>query len=353
MRPFAAVRATSRSPLIQVLKTSVAAVLAWLAGTVLLGQELPIFAAIAALLVVQPSVNQSIAKGIERSLGVLLGVVLAYAAGTVFGSSSWIVLVIIVVALLLAWALRLTPGSANQIPISAMLVLAIGGGQNPDYALERIVETVIGVVIALAVNFAIVPPVLLAPATTAVRRLASRVAAALDALADALGTPTSTRQLAAMLDHARTLRPLQVAATEAVTRAEESLMLNPRGGIHRDQLAFDRELLARLAVLVTRVLGMTRALHDHYDDTLPQEPIAQSIALELTRAAHDLRLLAGTPREKSGAGRGLPSGESPTLTAPLVVATPHPEHWILIGSLLEDLRRVREEIIGGEASRAS
>lgn len=353
MRPFAAVRATSRSPFIQVLKTSVAAVLAWLASNLLLGQELPIFAAIAALLVVQPSVNQSIAKGIERSLGVLLGVVLAYGAGLVFGSSSWIVLVIIVVALLLAWVLRLTPGSANQIPISAMLVLAIGGGQNPDYALERIVETVIGVVIALIVNFAIVPPVLLGPANTAVRRLASRVAATLDALADALDTPTSVQQLGAMLDHARTLRPMQVAAGDAVTRAEESLMLNPRRGIHRDQLAFDRELLGRLAVLVTRVLGMTRALHDHYDDKLPEEPIAQSIALELTRAAHDLRLLAGTPREKAESGGATTTSEVPALTAPLVIATPHPEHWMLIGSLLEDLRRVREEIIGGGAARTS
>lgn len=353
MRPFAVVRATSRSPLIQVLKTSVAAILAWVASTLLLEQELPIFAAIAALLVVQPSVNQSIAKGIERSLGVLLGVVLAYGAGLIFGTSSWIVLVIIVVALLLAWALRLTPGSANQIPISAMLVLAIGGGQNPDYALERILETVIGVIIALLVNFAIVPPVLLEPANTAVRRLVARVAATLDAVADALQTPTSTRQLAAMLDHARMLRPMQLSAGDAVTRAEESLMLNPRSGIHREQLAFDRELLGRLAVLVTRVLGMTRALHDHYDDKLPEEPIAQSIALELTRAAHDLRLLAGTPRDRSDAGVGSETSDVPALTAPLVIATPHPEHWILIGSLLEDLRRVREEIIGGGAARMS
>jgi uncharacterized membrane protein YgaE (UPF0421/DUF939 family) len=349
MRPFAAVRATSRSPLIQVLKTSVAAALAWGASVVLLGQELPIFAAIAALLVVQPSVNQSLAKGIERSLGVLLGVMLAYGAGLLFGSSSWIVLLIVVVALLLAWVLRLTPGSANQIPISAMLVLAIGGANSPDYAVERVIETIIGVVVALIVNFAIVPPVLLAPANTAVRRLAARVAATLDALADALQTPTSTKQLDAMLEHARGLRPQQHAANEAVTRAEESLMLNPRRGNHREQVAFDRELLARLTVLVTRVLGMTRALHDHYDNALTEEPVAGSIALELARAAHDLRLLAGTPPESAGEI----AGEAPVLTAPLVIPTPHPEHWVLIGSLLEDLRRVREEIIGGGAARNS
>jgi hypothetical protein len=36
----------------------------------------------------------------------------------------------------------------------------------------------------------------------------------------------------------------------------------------------------------------------------------------------------------------------PALTAPMLVPRPHPDHWILIGSLLEDLRRIREVIIG-------
>jgi hypothetical protein len=34
------------------------------------------------------------------------------------------------------------------------------------------------------------------------------------------------------------------------------------------------------------------------------------------------------------------------LTAPLRITRPHPEHWLLIGSLMEDLRRIREEIVG-------
>ena len=40
------------------------------------------------------------------------------------------------------------------------------------------------------------------------------------------------------------------------------------------------------------------------------------------------------------------TAELPALTAPLVVAKPSQQNWILVGSLLEDLRRVREGIIG-------
>ena len=343
MRPIASLRASSRSPLLQVVKTSLAAIVAWLVCAALLHQPLPIFAAIAALLVVAPSVNQSLAKGVERSVGVIVGVLLAYAAGDLFGHSTWVVLGIIVVSLLLAWVLRLSPGSANQIPISAMLVLALGL-QTPGYAVDRIVETVIGALIGLAVNVLVVPPVLYGPAHDAVTRLASEISGTLGDLAHVLRIPTDSRGVEAVLERARTLRGLRDEAAAALASADESLTLNPRGGRHRRQLARDRAFLDTLTVLATRVPGMARAVRDRYDTSLTTDAVVQSIATELDRAAHDLLLLAQAPR-----GRDEPppvTAELPALTAPLVVLRPDEENWVLVGFLLEDLRRVRDEIVG-------
>lgn len=345
-RPFPSLRATARSPLLQVLKTSIAAIAAWVVCNLVLGQQAPIFATIAALLVVQPSVNQSLVKGVERSTGVILGVLLAFAASEVFGTATWVVLVVILVSLLLAWVLRLTPGSANQIPISAMLVVALGG-QTPGYAGERVIETFIGAAIGLAVNVLIVPPVLLGPAREAITRLADGIANTLDELAESLRSEQQPAQREATLLRARELRKLQTDAAAAVTAAQDSLMLNPLGGRHRAAIERDRAFLASLTVLVTRVLGMTRALNDHYDNELSTDPVVRSIAVEFGRAAHDVRLLARElqrPIDREGA-RPI-TAELPALTAPLVIARPHPEHWILVGSLMEDLRRVREELIG-------
>jgi uncharacterized membrane protein YgaE (UPF0421/DUF939 family) len=353
MRMIALLRASSRGSLLQVLKTSVAAIIAWLICMVVLNQPLPIFAAIAALLVVQPSVNQSFAKGVERSAGVILGVVLAYVASLLFGHSSVVVLSIIVVALLLAWGLKLSPGSTVQIPISALLVLAIGA-QTPGYAVNRIIETVIGAIVGLVINAAIVPPVLLRPASEATHRLAARVASSLNGLAEALREPQTSADLDALLEHARELRPLQDKASAALKSADDSLRLNPRRGQHRDTLERDRELQRTLGVLVTRVVGMARALHDRYSPELADDPIAASIATELDRAAHDLLLIAReiAPAETVVAGHSPDkppiTAELPALTAPLVVARPGAANWILLGSLLEDLRRVREEIIGAD-----
>ena len=95
-------RAPARAPLLQVLKTSAAAVAAWLLASWALDVPMPIFAAIAALLVVQPSVNQTVLKGVERSLGVVGGVVIAWLAGLLLGQGAWVVLLVIVAALLVA-----------------------------------------------------------------------------------------------------------------------------------------------------------------------------------------------------------------------------------------------------------
>lgn len=351
MQLTSSLRASSRSPLLQVLKTSLASVGAWVLCVVLLNQPLPIFAAIAALLVVQPSVNLSLAKGIERSLGVVIGVVLASGATLLFGHSMWVVLSIIVVSLLLAWALQLTPGSTVQIPISAMLVVAMGA-QTPGYAASRVLETVIGAVIGLIVNVVVVPPVLLAPAHESVTRLADGIAATLESLADGLHSHRRLEVFEKILVDARDLRRLRDAAADDITRAGDSLMLNPRGAKHRYVLECDKDFLASLSILVTRVLGVARAIRDHYDAGLSDDPVVRSVATELARAGHDVRLLARdrpaalAPGSVRTSDQMPVTAEPPALTAPLLISNPHPEHWILIGSLMEDLRRIREVITG-------
>jgi uncharacterized membrane protein YgaE (UPF0421/DUF939 family) len=331
-----------------VAKTSLAAVLAWLVSTAVMDQPLPIFAAIAALLVVQPSVNQSISRGIERSIGVILGVLLASVVAQLFGSSSWIVLGIIVASLLLGWVLRLSPGSANQIPISGMLMLSIGAG-TPGYALDRVIETIIGAAVAMLVNVAIAPPVLLMPAHIAVGQLLRECAATLEHLSRSLREPQDAASLTELLVHARSLRALEASASSAIVTAAESLTLNPRRGSQGKVLERETELLNRGRVLARRILGMSRALRDHYDANLHNEPTVLEIARELSRAAHDLVLLA----DQNDAPAGSPPVRTvtdedlvPALTAPLMIPRPHPQHWVLIGSLMEDMRRVREEITG-------
>src|ERR1700712_1999055 len=279
---------SSRIPFLQVVKTSVAAVLAWVACVLLLQGLTPLFAVIAAILVVQPSVTQSVGKALERCVGVIIGVILAYIIGVTVGQSSWAILLAVVVALLLGWALRLGVTSSIQIPISAMLVLALGS-TTPGYAIDRIIETVVGALIGVAVNLLIVPPVALQPVHEAVAGLGNEVANILDTMARVLSTPTPEKERTAMLVEARLLTPMRAKAAAALASGEESLRYNPRRSVHRDLLERDGQLLAMLTILVTRVTGMARGVYDHYDDELLDEPIVGEIVAEMKRASHDLR----------------------------------------------------------------
>lgn len=338
MRVTVPFRSAERTPLLQVVKSAVATIIAWLLADWLFDGPPPVFAAIAALLVVQPSVNQSLTRAIERSIGVIAGVAVATGLGIVLGDANWVILLAMLVAFVFAWLLKMTPGTANQVAISAILVLALGGG-SADYAIERIVETLIGAVIGIIVNLLIVPPVAVGPATDAVRALGDELARSLQRLAHALETPRTPAQLHELLVEVRLLTPMREKAEQALDDAAESLTLNPRRTRHRADLAAARDRLDTFRPIVTQTIGMTRAFADRYDEQLPNEPVVRAIAEQLHRAAHDVRLAGAEPAGQPDARDAVPA-----LTAPLVVKTPSSDHWVLFGSLLEDLRRIHESL---------
>lgn len=348
VNPVSRLRSSSRSPFLQVVKTAVAVVAAVLLCEVVIRGPFPTFAAIAALLVVQPSINQSFVKGLERSAGVVLGVVLATGLHFLLGDSVWVVLVAIVVSILIAWALRLTPTSATQVGISGMLVLT-AGVVTPNYSADRVLETVLGAGVALVVNAVIVPPVLLRPGHLAVARLARDTAVAFERVAIGLTEGWDHDRWHDALLRARSLRQQHAKADAALTAARESLTMNPRGGRHRTILDRDVAVTEHLRVLVTRVTGMTRAIRDNATPDLRADPMVGRIATEVARIGADVRAL-GRQVESTELAMTEPEAfaeeSEPALTAPLEVVRPNSRHWILIGALLEDIRRVREELLG-------
>lgn len=329
----------ARPSLLQLGKAGAAAILSWFACIIFYPENLPIFGAIAALIVVQESVDQSLTRGIERVVGVLFGVSVALGAGALFGRSSWLFIAAILVSMFVGWLFRMSATSTNQIGITAMLMIALGGS-SVDYGVERLVETAIGAFIGVAVNAIIAAPVRTSQTHAQIVSLANHAADALDELADALSEPRDDPWLEAMLDAARELSEERATLHQSLRVARESLRLNPRGRRHQAQLFEDDALFQRLQPIVTQIIGMSRALYDLYDAELVTDPSVRGMVQEIRRAAHDLRLLVSAPGDAEAAP------EVPALTAPYTIPRPPSDHWVLIGSLMEDLRRVRGRITG-------
>jgi uncharacterized membrane protein YgaE (UPF0421/DUF939 family) len=340
-------RSPERAPLLQVVKAAVASILTWFVCLLVFPEQLPIFGAIAALLCVQESVDQSLTRGLERVVGVLLGVSVALGAGALFGPQSWLFIAAILVSMALGWLLRMTNASTNQIAISAMLMIALGG-LHLGYGVERLAETAIGAAIGVLINAVVVAPVQTTRVHGGVSGLAVHTAAALRRIAEGLEDPRDGIWLDEMIAAARALQDERSDVHALLRRARESLRLNPRGPRYRMLLDADDRLFQRIQPIVTQVIGMSRALYDLYSPGLAGDPQVTGMAGEMRRAAHDLERLPHRALETPAVEtEGPPPVSEPAaLTAPYVIPKPHPEHWMLIGSLMEDLRRVRGRITG-------
>ena len=331
--------AKKRGSIVQVAKTFVSMILTWFVCLAIFPDQLPIFGAIAALLVVQDNLDQSLNRGLERVIGVLLGVTVALIIGEVVGQHSWLFVLALIVALALGWLLRMTPSASNQIAISALLMIALGGLEFA-YGIERLVETAIGAGIGFAINALIAAPVRTLPVHEGITRLGEHAADALERIADALSEPRDEAWLEEMWLDARELQTERARVHDLLRQARESLRLNPRGRRYRIGLAADDALFQRLQPIVTQIGGMSRVLYDLYEPDLVTDRSVIGMQDEIRRAAHDLKRLVQPDLSAEQLN------EPPALTKPYIIPRPHPEHWVLIGALMEDLRRVRGRITG-------
>lgn len=96
-------------------KTAIAAGLAWVAALAADPHSRPYFAPLAVLLVVQPTVYDSLSRAFQRVAGVVVGVSAALTVSHFLAPSAWNIGIIIFAGLLLGWNARLGPQGAVQV----------------------------------------------------------------------------------------------------------------------------------------------------------------------------------------------------------------------------------------------
>jgi hypothetical protein len=113
-----------------------------------------------------------------------------------------------------------------EVPISAMLVLAVGGADS--FAMDRVVETMIGAVVGVLVGAVIAPPLYVRPASEAVQHLAEVAAGVLRRISAEVRDEYTREQAESWLDDARALGRDILRADRELGKAENSMRLNPR-----------------------------------------------------------------------------------------------------------------------------
>ena len=195
-------RLRSRAALARAVRLTGAAVAAFVVAQVVFPETLPILAPLTALLVVEVTLKDIVTSGVQRVASVTAGVLLAVAFSAVVGLSWWSLGALIAVSIMIGQLLRLGPHML-EVPISAMLVLAVGGAEAA--ATDRIMETLIGAAVGVAVNVIFPPAIRAGTAADGVHRFATELSKLLSTAAGELRDPITMAQAARWMDDARDL----------------------------------------------------------------------------------------------------------------------------------------------------
>lgn len=244
---------------VRTLKATAAAVLAYVAATPLSDNPRPVLAPLTALLVVQLTLYETLSSGLRRVVSVVAGVLVAVSLSTFFGLTWWSLGLAVAGSLVLGRLLRLKT-EVTEVPISAMLVLAVGGAETA--AEGRVVETVIGAVVGIVVGAVIAPPLYVRPATDAVQDLARVAAQVLRRVSGEVREEYSPDQAERWLDTARGLGRDVLRADRELGKAEASLRLNPRARSRPHAAVSLRSGLDALERVSVSMRGLCRSLAD-------------------------------------------------------------------------------------------
>jgi uncharacterized membrane protein YgaE (UPF0421/DUF939 family) len=272
-----------------ILQATIAAVVAWVLATEVIGHVQPFFAPVSAMITLGLTQGERGRRALEVVLGVTLGIAVADFLVIQLGTGWW--QLGIVVALAMSAALLLGSGQmfAQQAAVSAALVATL---QPPDdgVSFARAVDALLGGGVALAVSALVLP----AHPARMVREAAAPVLIELAAVLDDVATALERRDregVQSALDRGRAIDDLYRNLDEALVVGREVAYLAPprRRMLGTVDVYADAAAQMDLAVRNVRVLarGARRAID--LDENVPPE------------TAEALRSLADAVRAMRGA----------------------------------------------------
>jgi uncharacterized membrane protein YgaE (UPF0421/DUF939 family) len=270
-------RATARTRLdrlrvnaLPVAQTALAATLAWLVATEIVGHRRPFFAPISATIALGVTLGQRSRRAVEMVVGVSLGVLIGDALTALVGTGTWQLALFVVLAMSAAILVGGGPLLVGQATASAVLVATlppVGGGVDFSRAIDALVGGTIGLGVAV-----LLPLDPIGRARRAVQPVLDELSAVIEDVAAALASRDLAAAEAALL-RARGVDARAAALHDAVLAGQEIARMAPPRRAAREQLATYAGAADQLELAVrnVRVLarGAVRALH--LDDHIPPD----------------------------------------------------------------------------------
>ncbi|MCW2795521.1 MAG: hypothetical protein JWM79_1018 [Nocardioides sp.] len=283
----------------QIVQCALAAGVAWLIASDLLGHQTPFFAPVAAVVSLGTSYGQRLRRVVEVTLGVATGVFLADLLVSQLGSGWWQLAIVVGLAMSAAFLLDggqlfVTQAAVQSIVVSTLI-------PDPGAALTRWTDALVGGAVALVAATAVPAAPLRRPreqAAVVMRKTADLLRAAGEVMADG----EAERGIELLADARSTdhlIRELQDAADEGMSVVASS----PFRVRHKGNLRRMIELVDPLdrALRSTRVLVRQTAVAAYHRRPIPRSysqlalDLADAVDVVATELANDRMAAAARP----------------------------------------------------------
>jgi uncharacterized membrane protein YgaE (UPF0421/DUF939 family) len=246
---------------LQLLKTVGAAVLAWVLAEQVFGLEQPFLAPWAALLTVHATVFRTFKRGFQQVAAAVLGVVLAFVAGTTLGINAAALALVLLVGMSAGWVRGMRDESTTAAA-TALVVLLTGSSTDPGMLVDRLIDTGVGVVVGMLVNLVVWPPLRDRSAAKRVDAVDDRIGELLSDMATCMREGDEEDGIDEWSERTRDIDHEIDRAWSLVRQARESGRLNPRRRASPRIRASDdfALLLERLEQAVAETRSMARTV---------------------------------------------------------------------------------------------
>lgn len=341
-------------------KAVVAATIAWLLATYVFGASHATFAAFSALMLVELTIVDSIAKAVRYIAAMVVGIGLVGAAVWLWGVAVWVFPVVVFVALIIGRWHRL---GSQGINVAVAVIFAYGAfgapsANRPNGPLPEIAAMVLlGATVALVVTLLIAPPLRYRSARYAVESLAGSLAELLSDIAEGLtGDGPNADVDRDWRRRADAMPNLAAQTRDTVDHAIRTTRFNPRRLLARDHTSVvghrvTVHALERIAdQLRSVVIGLVRAVErsevsPRHDEFLRRYGV-------LLAAVRDAVTATGGIHTAAEFGADTLADEARRCRAAFDDLTVHvqgrgldrPTQWAVYGALYTDAERLCEEV---------
>jgi len=268
-----------------ILQTAVAASAAYFFATVVLGQQQPFFAPIAAVISLGLTLGQRGRRAVEVVIGVAVGLLVADLIVLAIGIGTLQIGIVVAIAMAAAVLFAERSLFVNQAAISAILVIIL---QPPDsgFSPDRVLSALAGGGVALAVHY-LLPVNPERVVERAARPIFEELAAVLEEIAAALSA-TDPNLAESALEKAREIDRSVAGLGEALDAGYETARLPPtrRRSLRHLEFYSGASIRIELTVINTRVLARGAVNAIIRGDAIP--PVLPEAVLDLSRSVSAL-----------------------------------------------------------------